>query len=811
MIRRVLPISASAVFSLARALICHDLSAAPLAPSPSVESQVLAAFDPPAFYPRIEIQNPLDETLFPPEMPPPVFRWRDVQPGVDAWLVNIEFTGTRSNLHFQVPNLSASPTRLDGRRDPEAQIRAGSKQEGPGNQSLVSSAPPIRTDPPTTQWTPTPETWKVMQARSIGKPATLTILGFSARIPGRVLSRGTVTITTSQDEVGASLFYREVNLPFEEAVKDPSQIRWRYGSVASSGPLPVVMEKLPVCGNCHSFSQDGRVLGMDVDYANSKGSYLVTEVRPRMTLAPRDIMTWDDYRREDGELTFGLLSQVSPDGRRVVSTVKDKSVFVPRPDLAFSQLFFPIKGILVVYDRATRTFASLPGADDPEYVQSNAVWSPDGRQIVFARAKAYDMKSTAGQGKVLLTPEECREFLKDGRPFRFDLYRVPYDEGRGGKPEPLVGASKNGLSNYFPRYSPDGRWIVFCRAANYMLLQPDSELFIIPAAGGAARRLRANTALMNSWHSWSPNSRWLVFSSKVHSPYTQLFLTHIDDQGESTPPVSLAHLTAPDRAANIPEFVNRPPDAIVQIQEKFLDDYSFERAGNEFYRAGDPDRAIERFRQALQLNPGNANAQQRLGFLLYNIKRQFADGLAHTAEALRLAPTNGLAHCDLGMALLSQGQAAQAAPHLLAALEAMPLTTDRHYQPQAIRFHLGQALVQQSRFREASVHLQESARLDPGNAEAHYLLALSLAGQGLIDPSVQHYTSAVALNPGIDSSVALHEILSLNYARAGRLTEAIRSAEHAFELARAAGKDDLAERVAARLRQYRERVAQPSN
>jgi Tol biopolymer transport system component len=49
---------------------------------------------------------------------------------------------------------------------------------------------------------------------------------------------------------------------------------------------------------------------------------------------------------------------------------------------------------------------------------------------------------------------------------------------------------------------------------------PDSELFIIPAEGGEARRLRANTPRMNSWHSWSSNGRWLVFSSKANTAYT---------------------------------------------------------------------------------------------------------------------------------------------------------------------------------------------------------------------------------------------------------------------------------------------------
>ena len=65
------------------------------------------------------------------------------------------------------------------------------------------------------------------------------------------------------------------------------------------------------------------------------------------------IITWSDYKRDDGELTFGLLSQVSPDGRYVISTVKDRAVFVATPGIEFSQLFFPIKGILVVYDTET--------------------------------------------------------------------------------------------------------------------------------------------------------------------------------------------------------------------------------------------------------------------------------------------------------------------------------------------------------------------------------------------------------------------------------------------------------------------------
>ena len=66
-----------------------------------------------------------------------------------------------------------------------------------------------------------------------------------------------------------------------------------------------------------------------------------------------------EWTKDDGEATFGLLSQVSPDGRYVISTVKDRAVFVATPEIAFSQLFFPIKGILVVYDTVTGTYQPL--------------------------------------------------------------------------------------------------------------------------------------------------------------------------------------------------------------------------------------------------------------------------------------------------------------------------------------------------------------------------------------------------------------------------------------------------------------------
>jgi tetratricopeptide (TPR) repeat protein len=714
----------------------------------------------------VQIVYPRDGTLFPPEIAPPTFRWEDENAEASIWLIRIEFGNG------------------------EAPISCLSRER---------------------RWVLAPPDWELIKKCSAEKEARVSVLGVKPGWSAKVVSAATITLRTSRDEVGVPLFYREVNLPFIDAVTDPSKIRWRFGSISSPQPPPVVLTGLPVCGNCHSFTADGRTLAMDVDYANSKGSYVITGVKPEMTLATSDIITWDEYRKEDGEQTFGLLSQMSPDGRYVVSTVKDKSVFVPMPDLAFSQLFFPIKGILCVYDRQTRTFQALPGADDPAYVQSNPSWSPDGKFIIFARARAYDLKNTKGQGKVLLTREECKEFVEDGKPFLFDLYRVPFHDSQGGVAAPVPGASNNGMSNYFGRYSPDGRWIVFCRAKSYMLLQHDSELYIIPAAGGTARRLEGNTGRMNSWHSWSPNGKWLVFSSKAWSDYTQLCLTHIDENGNSSPPVLLANLTGADRAANIPEFVNTRPDAITKIGEKFLNDYSFVRAGNEFYRHGDADNAIQEYNRALKLNPDNVEAHQKLGFLLYNVKGQTQEGMAHLLKTLALDPHNPQAHYDLGMALLHQKKIDEATAHLMEALRQMPNGLDDQYTPVRLHLTLGEALLLSGRPEEARAHLARVLELDPTNPGGHYRLAQALAALGQMDPALLCYAKAMKLDPRVDVSPVLHYLLAEGYLRKRQFREALAHEERALALAQAQGDAKLAATLKEKVEYCRhlEQAAQP--
>lgn len=471
---------------------------------------------------ELSIVYPREGTIFPPEFPAPEFSWCDSLNRNGRWHI-----------------------RLQGKDKKEFY------------RTIVKSA----------KWRPDSSLWMNIKSVSGTDIIDLVIIGEQRSFHGHKYSFGSSSFSFSQDSVGGLIFYRAVPLPFGYAVKNVNQIEWYLGNIDGSKPRKI-LDNIPVCANCHSFSGNG-ILAMDIDYANDKGSYIIADIEDTIQLSFDKIITWNDFKKEDGVFTYGLLSQISPDGRFVLSTVKDRSVFVPVDNLEYSQLFFPIKGIIAVYDRQLGKFYELQGACDKNYVQSNPNWSPNSTEIIYSRANRYMSSKIDNSESVLLKVEDAEEFVTRQKDFKFDLYRLKFNEGKGGQAVPVEGASDNGKSNFFARYSPDGKWVVFCQSEDFMLLQPDSKLFIMPSDGGRPRLMNCNTDNMNSWHSWSPNSRWLVFSSKCKGPYTQLFLTHIDENGNDSPPVFLENMAYDKKAVNIPEFIGDSGNNLKKITDNF--------------------------------------------------------------------------------------------------------------------------------------------------------------------------------------------------------------------------------------------------
>jgi len=499
----------------------------------------------------ISITYPFNNALFPPEFPAPAFEWKSSAKDSSSWDVTLVTSNKKwlINAHVRQPN-----------------------------------------------WTPEKSEWD-----SLKNLSGFDKIYFKVKRAGADEKSARVTFAISRDSVGAPILYRQMPIPFYLAEKQLDSMNYVLIDIGSNNPPHVAMRSFPVCGNCHSFSADGSTISLDLDAGRrDKGGYFVSPIKDTIMFNIDNYMSWSKIEKRS---TFGLFSKISPDGRHIVTTVKDRVVSKNPPldryeSFAFSLLFFPVNGNLAVYDRESRILKELPGANLDEYVQSNAFWTPDGKEIIFSRARALprdsDIYKLAVEDKFLLQQFEERKV-----PFKYDLYRIPFNDGKGGKAEPVKGASNNGKSNYFPAVSPDGKWLVFCQAENYMLLMPDSRLYIVPLKGGKPRMLNSNLYSLNSWHAWSPNSKWIVFASKGLSVFTDLFLTHIDEKGNASIPVLVDKARAYHRVANYPEFVNRRPDRIFDMEYDYVELAHIRMA----LREGDKLKARQLFDKLMEQQP----------------------------------------------------------------------------------------------------------------------------------------------------------------------------------------------------------------
>jgi Flp pilus assembly protein TadD len=771
---------------------------------------------------EIAIDYPLNSSVFPPEITSPTFLWRDSSEAAQRWIVEVSFADRSSGIRVE----AAGEHLQTGEIDPQ-----------------VSGPVPLTPEQTATRtWKPDAATWTKIKQGSVNSPATITISGYSDDSLTVPVSRGTVTISTSRDPVGAPIFYRDVPLMTVPHTEKGSiqplptsalpLIKWRVRDIAQPQSR-VVMENLHTCANCHSFSFDGKTMGLDVDGPrNDKGLYALVPVAKEMTISNQNVIRWSSFQEDLGQKSsdpalkrFGFMSQISPDGRYVVTSIgppdlgnahqnehpgfapglSDRLFNANYNHLGFNQVFYPTRGILAWYDRKEKKLRPLPGADDPRFVQTSAFWSPDGKYLVFSRAEARDPYPPGSQKPQYANdPNETQ--------IQYDLYRIPFNEGRGGKAEPVVGASGNGISNDFPKVSPDGRWIVFVENHNGLLMRPDSKLYIVPFWGGKARLMNCNLPLMNSWHSFSPNGHWLAFSSKGRSIYTQLMLTHIDVDGNDTPAVLVENTTAANRAVNIPEFVNIPTDDLQRIDPQAAEVYRVADSGFDLMGKGQMADAVPEWRKAVQMDPDDADWHFNLAVSLWASNQEpeaveefgktcdlepeeskwfghLAASLSKTGDldgavvkmdiacyrkSLSLDPSNAKAEAALGVALFRDGETEEGYQHLQQAVEMDPGFADRHNE-------LATALAKMGRVDEAVAEVQKAIAISPSSAEYRYNLGFVLELRGDLAGAVATFQKSVELSDGKD--VRCLAALADAYDKAGRFPEAIQSASQAVDLA----------------------------
>ena len=169
--------------------------------------------------------------------------------------------------------------------------------------------------------------------------------------------------------------------------------------------------------------------------------------------------------------------------------------------------------------------------------------------------------------------------------------------------------------------------------------------------------------------------------------------------------------------------------------------------------------------------PDNAEYRAFLGAAYLEVGRA-ADAVPHLEAAVRLDPRSATAHNDLGTALMAQGQ-------LPAALDRFRRAAALAPRDETIQFNLGNALNHASRFPEAAAAYERAIALNPQFADAHANLGALLFSRGRGRDALPHFARAVDLRP---NSAVLHTNLASALAAAGRYADALRHVRRALEL-----------------------------
>ena len=197
-------------------------------------------------------------------------------------------------------------------------------------------------------------------------------------------------------------------------------------------------------------------------------------------------------------------------------------------------------------------------------------WSPDGKTLYYCSAH-FERQDTAKTKQV-----EVNNRFRD---LKYNIYKKSFDpETRQfGERELVFDAAAIDSSATFPRISPDGRYLLFTMGhyGYFHIWHHDADLWIMDLKGDAEKEdseiqltaqplTKVNSPDTESYHSWSSNGRWIIFSSRRNDGnFTRPFIAHIDKDGHASKPFELP-CEDPDyhrqfmRSYNIPEFMKGP-------------------------------------------------------------------------------------------------------------------------------------------------------------------------------------------------------------------------------------------------------------
>ena len=214
----------------------------------------------------------------------------------------------------------------------------------------------------------------------------------------------------------------------------------------------------------------------------------------------------------------GVYGDISPDGRYVVFTTADIT-FSIHSRLDKRMEVFDSRSDLAILDLENLTVSDCPAVKGDEYQETFPCFSADGKTIFFCRTRHHEQPDSTFN-------------------MHYDIAAVLFDAetGKPGDKVVTVIPSREKLSFSHLKCSPDGKWLMVTVSdyGTFPVWHDESENWLVNLRTGQINTMeRANARGADTYHSWSSNSRWVVFASKRDDRvYGRPYIAHVDDDGQ---------------------------------------------------------------------------------------------------------------------------------------------------------------------------------------------------------------------------------------------------------------------------------------
>ena len=392
---------------------------------------------------------------------------------------------------------------------------------------------------------PQMDEWRQLVEKAIGKAITVDV--YASR-NGSWTHYKPFSIYVSPDSIDAWLSYRLIFPSFVsyEALTISQRCLENYDEQVIYDNFLCGHEKDGQCINCHNYQQYNPER-MQFHARQAHGGTVITY----------DGKMKKVNMRNDSILSAGVYPAWHPWLKLIVYSTNKTSQSFHTTDPNKVEVF-DTQSDLIAYDIDKGEVTNLE--NDPEEFEVFPAWAPDGRTLYYCSAH-FERQDT--------TMSLSSEVVARSQQLKYNIYRKSFDPEtlQFGPRELVFAADSLDKSATLPRISPDGRYLLFTlgQFGVFHIWHHDADLWMLDLQTGEAQPAKTlNSPDTESYHSWSSNGRWVVFSSRRDDgTYTRPFFAHVGKDGKATKPFELPQAD-PDyhrqfmKSYNIPEFMHGP-------------------------------------------------------------------------------------------------------------------------------------------------------------------------------------------------------------------------------------------------------------